>query len=51
MAGRTVTFVTSNAKKLEELQAILQGTVNVQSRKVECASGHSTQPLPKAVIP
>ena len=51
MAGRTVTFVTSNAKKLEELQAILQGTVNVQSRKVECASAHSTLPRPRPAFP
>lgn len=33
---RTLTFVTGNAKKLEEVSSILQGTVNIVSHKLDC---------------
>ncbi|KAI9230766.1 MAG: inosine triphosphate pyrophosphatase-like protein [Piptocephalis tieghemiana] len=32
---RTLTFVTGNAKKLEEVSSILQGTVNIVSHKLD----------------
>lgn len=38
---RPVTFVTGNAKKLEEVRAILGQSIPFQSLKLDCNSAHS----------